>query len=72
MNPETPQGDKRTHSSGGTFWCWFLGALALYLIPFMAVMIDERVLKTFWFSQALPKWVGDFMRTIYPFWKLLN
>lgn len=34
------------------------------------VMIDERILKTFWFSHHSPEWMSDFMRAIYPFWKV--
>lgn len=37
----------------------------MYLLPFVAVTIDERVLKTFWFSRHLPSEVGDVMRVIY-------
>ncbi|MBS0265803.1 MAG: hypothetical protein JSS02_27980 [Planctomycetes bacterium] len=42
-------------------------ALVLYSLPFIALTVDEVVLHTNWFSKHLPAWVGDVMRTVYPF-----
>lgn len=57
---------------GGSFVWWFVGAVALYFLPFIVITIDEKLLKTFWFSHHLPAWAGDVLRTIYPFYRLFN
>jgi hypothetical protein len=43
--------------------------LALYFVPFVAVLIDEAVLRTYWFSANAPQWMEDVFRTVY--WPLL-
>jgi hypothetical protein len=51
---------------------WLLIALVVYFIPFVAIVVDEGILHTFWFSSHFPKGLGDVFRTIYPFHKLLH
>ena len=51
---------------------WLMVALIIYILPFVAIAIDEEVLKTFWFSHHLPDKVGDVLRAIYPFYRLFQ
>lgn len=44
----------------------------IYLLPFIAVMVDETVLHTHWFYNHLPAWVGEVLRAMYPFYKLFT
>jgi hypothetical protein len=55
--------------SGAGFSGWLLCAVLLYLLPMLAVVVDEMVLKTFWFAGSSPAWIKDFLSFIYPFWK---
>ncbi len=54
----------------GSYSWWVFGVIGLYLLPFVVVTADEKVFKTYWFASHLPAWVGDAMRTIYPFYKI--
>ena len=58
--------------TGGFFPWWAVAVLGLYFLPFIVIMIDERVLRTYWFSSHLPPWAGDAVRAIYPFHKLFS
>jgi hypothetical protein len=53
-----------------------LGAIAVLLIyfgPFVAILIDEAVLQTYFFSQHLPPWMEGVVRIVYwPVLKLLG
>jgi len=70
MNQEA---QRENPSTGRSAFLWLVvGAVAVYLIPFIVVMIDERILKTFWLSHHSPAWLTDVMRAIYPFWKLFD
>jgi hypothetical protein len=54
----------------GTF---LASALALYMLPFMLVLIDEAVLKTGWCAKYSSDWVADVFRSVYyPFIVILN
>lgn len=58
---------------GMTVVVWlFVAALIVYILFFVAVIIDERYLKTFWFSSNTPTWVSEVVRTLYPFWIFLD
>ncbi len=70
VNQEARPDNPQTHSGGSSLLWWVVGAAAIYVVPFVMVMIDERILKTFWFSHHSPEWMSDFMRAIYPFWKV--
>jgi hypothetical protein len=61
-------GETSTRAGGG-FSGWLLCAVVIYLLPLLAVVVDEMVLKTFWFAGRSPAWVKDFLGFIYPFWK---
>ena len=43
----------------------------LYLLPLLAIFVDECVLHTMWFSGHLPGWIGPVFRTLYPFYLVL-
>ena len=64
--------DAGAKSGAGALLWWFIGAAGLYFLPFFAITIDEKLLKTFWFAHHLPAWVGEVMRTIYPFYRFFN
>ena len=59
----SPEGKQATSS---LLW-WMFVALLIYLLPFIALTVDEVVLHTNWFSKDLPPWFGDVMRALYPF-----
>ena len=70
MNPKPDDGD----GARGPVWQWWVAAvLMIYALPFIVVMIDEKVLKTYWLyhhlSNELSDKVGDVFKTIYPFYK---
>lgn len=71
MNQEAPNEHMQCTNAASIVW-WLVAALSLYFLPFIAIAIDEKVLKTFWFSDHLPDWCGEVFRTIYPFYKLLG
>ena len=50
-----------------SFLWWGCAAFGLYLLLFIAVIIDETTLKTYWFFNHLPPWAIDALRAIYPF-----
>ena len=37
----------------------------IYFVPIIAILVDELVFGTFYFSQNSPEWVEDVVRTIY-------
>jgi hypothetical protein len=53
-------------------WAAIIALLILYILPLLAVAIDELVLGTYWFAKMFP---GDGMRdvffTVYPFLRFL-
>jgi len=63
-----PPGDT-SKRSGVEFSGWLLCAVLAYLLPMLAVVVDEKILKTFWFAGNSPGWVKDLLGFIYPFWK---
>lgn len=64
---QEPDGDKSRLPS---LWMCLAFALVIYLLPFVAIAIDERVLKTYWFSHHLPNQAGEVFHALYPFYKL--
>jgi hypothetical protein len=42
-------------------------ALVLYLLPLVAVAIDELALRTFWFARTFPEESRSVFLTVYPF-----
>src|SRR5690349_1697116 len=54
------------------WWQWLIVAFIIYILPFIAIAIDEGALKTFWFSSHLPHEAGDLVRSLYPFYKFFN
>jgi hypothetical protein len=58
--------------SGRAAWGkWLLAILIIYLLPYVAVLIDEVILKTFWFSHHLSyEVVKVFSVFYYPLIKL--
>ena len=68
MSEKSEHEDAPASPNLGRVLAWGLVvALCLYPLPLAAVYMDEAVLKTFWFSHHLPHWVGDVLRTMYPF-----
>ena len=64
---------KRQKLSGMAVVTWFIVAVVIvYILFFVAVMIDERYLRTNWFSSNTPTWVSEVVRTLYPFWIFLD
>jgi hypothetical protein len=62
-----------TRERGKSRWFVVLTWLAVvYMLPFASVAIDEYLLETYWFSDHMPSGFNEAMRTIYPFYKLLN
>ncbi|MCA9063736.1 MAG: hypothetical protein KDA96_11775 [Planctomycetaceae bacterium] len=55
-------------------WFAFAGGLVLiYLLPFAAVIVDEFVLKTFYFCSLLPNEAGPIFHMVYyPLLKLMG
>ncbi len=68
MKQQSPHEEKPTPSGGG----WLLGALVVYLLPLIAVAVDELALKTYWFAGQSPGWVKHFLAVIYPFLRGLD
>ena len=68
---QKPDDDAGDGSRGPGWQWWVAAAVIIYLLPFIAVMIDERVLKTYWFYHHLPLSGGavDMLRAIYPFYR---
>ncbi|HEY4416830.1 MAG TPA: hypothetical protein VGO57_14155 [Verrucomicrobiae bacterium] len=54
------------------WWHWLVAAVFIYLLPYIAVVIDERVLKTYWLARHLPHEFGDIARGLYPFYKFFK
>jgi hypothetical protein len=72
MNRKSNEDEGDGRSGRGAAWQWWMAAvLIIYALPFMAVMIDEKVLKTYWLYHHLPLSDGaaDVLRTIYPFYR---
>ncbi|MDD5349850.1 MAG: hypothetical protein PHQ12_06530 [Chthoniobacteraceae bacterium] len=56
--------------NAGTYVSW---AVAIYFVPFIAVVLDELVLKTRWCAQHLPSKGGEiFSIAYYPFVQLVK
>jgi hypothetical protein len=49
-------------------WRYWMIPFAIYIVPFVAIIIDERVLKTFWFLHHMPSGTGEVLRAMYPFY----
>ena len=64
----SPEGKQATLASSLLWWMFI--ALLIYLLPFIALTVDEVVLCTNWFSKHLPPWFGDGMRALYPFFRI--
>ena len=66
--------ETRTEKQNGAGWpmlCGLLTVLGLYLVPFIVIVIDEKLLGTNWYYEHLPEWAVEVLRTIYPFYRLL-
>lgn len=51
----------------------FIGILAVYLVPFVAVLLDEVVLRTYFVSHHAPKWLEPVFRAAYfPFFRMMG
>lgn len=61
------EGDKDQGQVGSLYY--LLGAVALvavlYFGLFGAILLDEAVFKTFFFSRHSPDWLSDFIKFIY-------
>jgi hypothetical protein len=55
-----------------TVWVTVIAALMVYLLPLVALVVDELVLKTFWISRTAPRGARDVFFMVYPFLKFLK
>ena len=71
MNDE---GQLAKNGRSGSGWIsGFCICLGIYLLPFVAVLLDEMVFKSRWFSSHLPDWFGKLFRAMYfPLIKIIN
>jgi len=64
--------DKQSGRATHFLLWWAFAAFVIYLLPFIALTIDEVVLHTNWFSKHLPAWAGEVMRAAYPFHRIFS
>jgi hypothetical protein len=72
MNRKSNEDEGDGRSGRGAAWPWWVAAaVIIYLLPFLVLWMDERVLKTYWLSHHLHLSDGtaDVLRTIYPFYQ---
>ncbi len=53
-------------------WAAIISVLILYLLPLLAVAIDELVLGTYWFVSNFPEGSREVFFVVYPFLKFLQ
>jgi hypothetical protein len=49
-----------------------IAAIVIYLLPLLAVAIDEIVLETYWFFSNFPKGSRSLFFDVYPFLRFLE
>ena len=71
MNQRAEADDNQAAQSDGLI-LWICGFIGIYLLPFIAVLVDEKILKTYWFAAHLSNGTEHVFRAMYPFYKLFN
>ncbi len=54
------------------FWAVLILLLILYIIPLIAIAIDEIVLRTFWIARQFPPGARSVFFDVYPFLRFLK
>lgn len=58
--------NNNTRSTGRTVSLFLLSLLVLYFFPLALVLLDERVLKTYWLAKTFPQG-AEWFPILYPF-----
>jgi hypothetical protein len=65
--PEAAAGERWS-----ALWATLIIALIVYVLPLIALAIDEYVLGTYWISRAAPAGSREVLFNVYPFLNFLQ
>ncbi len=72
MAHKTEKPDAAVGDRWSTLWTTLIIALIVYVLPLVALAIDELVLGTYWISRTAPAGSREVFFNVYPFLRFLQ